>query len=412
MNILIENARVFLGSAASGKSPRADGGSADLCNVAVAGGLIESITPSTVAAPRPPLPVSVTRINAGGRVLFPGFVDCHTHACWFDEHGDHRLDEWDQKRAGTPYLEILRAGGGIMASVRAVRNATQEQLAEQLLTRLMLMLRTGTTTVEVKSGYGLSTEHEIKMLRAVNIARGHFPGTIVPTALLGHALDPDVDREAFVRRTIEETLPAVHEQFGPSIAIDAYCEQGAWSLEECRRLFEAAIDLGHPVRVHADQFSSTGMVPLAISLGARSVDHLEASTADHLAALGRSSTIGVALPACGLHLDDRYANLAALGDGTPCCIATNLNPGSAPCSSMPLVIALATRKNRLSPGHATDAATVHPARLLGFSDRGTIRVGARADLVLFDMLDARAIAFQMAQQPRVVIVAGKVVNGL
>jgi len=276
-------------------------------------------------------------IDARGRVLMPGFVDCHTHACWA---GD-RLDEWELKQRGATYLEILDSGGGIMSTVRAVRHTPEDELADLLAARLVHMLREGTTTIEIKSGYGLSTEHELKMLRAIERAGAVWPGTVVPTACIGHAKVADDER--FVERTIRETLPAVHEAFGP-IAIDAYCERGAWSLEECVRLFEAAADRGHPIRVHADQFNALGMTPWAVEHGALSVDHLEATPAAALERLAASPTLGVMLPCSGFHVDGRYADGRAFIDaGGALAIATNCNPGSAPCASMPMAIALATR---------------------------------------------------------------------
>ena len=202
----------------------------------------------------------------------PAFVIATPIACWA---GD-RLDEWELKRSGATYLELLESGGGIMSTVRAVRASTEETLANLLLERLRVMLRHGTTLVEVKSGYGLSTEAELKMLRAIRAAAQQWPGRLRTTACLGHALDPvEADTESFVQRTIEETLPAVSAEF-PAIPIDAYCEQGAWSLDYCLQLFDSAQQLGHPIRVHADQFHSLGMLPAAIQRGYSSVDHLEA----------------------------------------------------------------------------------------------------------------------------------------
>jgi len=194
-------------------------------------------------------------VDARGRVVMPAFVDCHTHACWAGE----RLDEFDQKLSGATYLEILKSGGGIMSTVRAVRAASEGELAGMLVERLRVMSREGTATVEVKSGYGLTTANELKMLRAIAAAgedaRG-FGVTVVPTALIGHAIDQE--RPGFVERTVGETLDAVHAEF-PGVTIDAYCEEGAWSLGDCQRLFERAMGLGHPCRVHADQFHSLGM---------------------------------------------------------------------------------------------------------------------------------------------------------
>ncbi|MEL6328929.1 MAG: imidazolonepropionase [Planctomycetota bacterium] len=344
-------------------------------------------------------------IEARGRIVMPGFVDCHTHACW----AGSRLDEWQAKLAGASYLELLEAGGGIMSTVRAVREAPAVRLTEDLLARLDTALRHGTTTIEIKSGYGLDTQTELKMLDAIADAAERWAGTIVPTALLGHAIDPD--QPNFIERTIRETLPAVSERY-PGIAVDAYCERGAWSVADCVRLFEKAIELGHPVRVHADQFNSLGMIGEAVRLGARSVDHLEASTPEDLRVLAESGAFGVVLPCAGLHLDDRYADARALLDaGGRVAIATNRNTGSAPCPSMPMTIALACRKNGLAPSEAIDAATRAPAELLGFGDRGVIRVGARADLIVLDHTDERDLAFEFGSNPvRRVFVAGREVD--
>lgn len=366
-------------------------------------------------------PPGATVIDAAGRVLMPGFVDCHTHACWA---GD-RLDEWSMRLAGTPYLDILKAGGGIMATVRAVRDATEEGLVAGLRRRLDAVLRLGTTTVEVKSGYGLTAESELKMLRA--IVRAGAPGsrnarppegspddpslpTIIPTALLGHTIDPDTPR--FVDETIKRTLPAVHKVF-PQIAVDAFCESGAWSLEDTVRLLKRAKVLGHPIRVHADQFNDLGMLPAAVQLGAVSVDHLEASSRTNLDLLAESGTFGVALPCCGFHLDGRYAHLRRfVSAGGLLAIATNLNPGSAPCPSMPMAIALAVRHCGITPAEAIAAATVNAAALLGLSDRGTIAPGQRADLILLRHTDERMLAYEFGSDPvDAVILGGRLVKG-
>ena len=343
-------------------------------------------------------------IDARGRVLMPAFVDCHTHACWA---GD-RFDEFELKLGGASYLDILASGGGIMSTVRAVRAASQQQLTELLLGRLGRMAALGTATVEVKSGYGLSTTDELKMLRAIHDAAQQTSQTIIATFLGAHAIDPD--NPDFIDETIEQTFPAVVEEF-PGIACDAYCEQGAWSLDQTRRLFESARALGCPLRVHADQFHSLGMTPLAVEMGAVSVDHLEATTDPNLQTLADSPTMGVALPACGFHLDDRYAPGRAFVDaGGALALATNYNPGSAPTPSMPFVIALACRKLGLTPAEAIAASTVNAACVLGLQGAlGSIEVGKRADLQLLDIADEREIAYEFATVgPRLVIIDGVV----
>lgn len=345
-------------------------------------------------------------IDAAGGVLLPGFVDAHTHALWA---GD-RLADFELGLAGKGYLEILQAGGGILSTVRAVRAASQAELTELLLRRLNAMLREGTTTIEVKSGYGLATEHELKMLRAIRAAAERFAGTIVITALLGHAKDPE--QPDFVERVVSETLPAVHQEF-PGVAVDAFCEQGAWSVDECRRLLTAARDLGHPLRLHADQFHALGGLELALELGARSVDHLEASAPDALARLAASQTFGVMLPASGFHVDGRFGDGRSFLDaGGKLVLASNCNPGTAPTSSLPFVAALAVRKLGISPAEALRAITATGAELLGLSDRGRVAVGQRADLVLLRHRDERLLAYELGGNPvDLVICAGRVVAG-
>ncbi len=370
-----------------------------------------------------PEEAGVPVLEAGGRVLLPGFVDAHTHACWA---GD-RLEEWAARMSGASYQELLEAGGGILSTVQAVRAASEESLAEALLARLNQALALGTTTMEVKSGYGLDTETELKMLRAIHSAGSRWPGSLVPTACIGHARDPNVP--AFVTQVMEETLPAVNREF-PGVAVDAYCEVGAWSVEECLRLFRAALALGHPVRVHADQFTSMGMVEAAIELGAQSVDHLEASSSETLSRLGAAARrgardrprgpggppprgpAGVLLPVSGFHLDDRYAEGRALVDaGGAVVVATNWNPGSAPSPSIPFAAALAVRKNGLTPNETLTAVTHNAAVLLGFPDRGRIEEGSRGDLVLLEAWDERELTHSVgAPLVRATVCGGRIVQ--
>ncbi len=417
MSLLIRNARVLLAftkppaaplrGAAMGRWPILD-----RADVLIEGERIASVGDSALWELHPDTVV----IEAAGRVLQPAFVDCHTHACWA---GD-RLEEWELRRAGTPYLEILKRGGGIMSTVRAVRAATDRELSDLLGARLHRMLRLGSGTIEVKSGYGLSTRDELRMLRAIANAAGSFPGTVVPTALLGHAIDADAASPAqFIEHTLSTTLPAVHAEF-PGIAIDAYCEQGAWSLEDCRRLFDLARALGHPIRIHADQFNSLGVIALNSEWsrggGAdtcfRSIDHLEATGRESLAELAATATIGVLLPCTGFHTDGRYADGRTFIDaGGAAALATNANPGTSPTFSMPMAIALAVRFNRLSVTEAIAAATVNAAAVLGMSDRGIVTPGSCADLMLLTGTDERLLAYEFGDsQIATLIIGGRLVD--
>lgn len=395
--ILIRNARVL--TLAEGRRPRRRAEAAELSalagdDVLIHNGSVQAIGPSLDPEP------GTRIIEACGRVLMPAFVDCHTHACWA---GD-RLDEWERKQQGATYLEILASGGGIMSTVRAVRAASRQELADTLLGRLNAMLAEGTTACEVKSGYGLSTEDELKMLRAIADAASRWPGRVRMTACIGHAKDPDTP--GFVDRTIRETLPAVHAEF-PGCTIDAYCEQGAWSLDETVRLFEAAAALEHPLRIHADQFNELGMLDAAIGLGAVSVDHLEATSPDALARLADSETMGVMLPCSGFHVDGRYADGRGFIDaGGALAIATNANPGSAPCLSVPMAIALAVRHLGVTAAEAITACTVNAATLLGFDDLGTIEPGHRADLVLLRHTDERQLGYEFGGRHADLVLCG------
>ncbi len=386
--MLIRDARIVTG----------DGSPAYRGSLRVEGERIAELGPSLTPQP------GESVLEAGGRVLLPGFVDAHTHALFA---GD-RLDELELRRQGKSYLEILAAGGGILSTVRAVRQSSERELADRLRERLYWMLEQGTTSMEIKSGYGLSTRDELKMLRAIQRAAEGFPGTVVATALLGHAIDPAVP--GFVEQVVSETLPAVHAEF-PGLCVDAFCEQNAFSLADCRRLFERARELGHPLRLHADQFTSLGGLELARELGARSVDHLEASSREALQALAHSETYGVLLPVTGFHTDGRYADARCFQDaGGKLVLASNCNPGSAPSSSMPFVIALALRKLGLTVLEAIRACTQSAARLLGFSDRGLLAPGMRADLLLLQHRDERLLGYELGGNPvQSVIVAGATV---
>lgn len=404
--LLIRGARV-LTLAASANRPRRGKEMGDLGILPRADILIEDgLITGACASEQTPLmdPTTTSIINADGRVVCPAFIDCHTHLCY----AGSRVDEWSQRLAGVAYLDILKAGGGIMATVRSVRAASEEELKDLLYKRLLALFdKSGTLTVEVKSGYGLSTRDELKMLRAIAACAAvpDFQGRVFATALLGHAIDPD--ESGFVNRVITETLPAITKEFR-GIAVDAFCEQGAWPLADCLRLFHDARAAGHPCRVHADQFNDLGMTRLAAARGFVSVDHLEASLPNSLRALAASGTVGVGLPMCGLHMaDGKFANLRSLIDfGGACAIASNCNPGSAPGSSMPLVMGAAVRHCKLTPAEAIVGATVNAAHVLGLADRGTIEPGQRADLLVLNTRDERSLAHDLGGDPILHIIRG------
>lgn len=406
MSIAIINARILTLDSFGRREPRRGAAMRELGVIKRGWVRCENGRITAIQAGDYPGPFEGQVVDASGNVLLPAFVDCHTHACWA---GD-RFDEFEMSLQGASYLDILKAGGGIMSTVRAVRKASEDELASNLLRKLGGMAALGSGTIEVKSGYGLNTDHELKMLRAIHQASRMTMQTVTGTFMGAHAIDPDNPK--CVEEIIDETLPAVVSEF-PGITCDAFCEKGAWSLEECRRLFEYARELGCPIRVHTDQFNSLGMTRLAIELGAISVDHLEAITPKDLEHLAHSQTMAVCLPCAGFHLDGRYAPARSLVDaGGAVAIATNCNPGSAPTPSMSFVIALACRKLRLTPAEAITAATFNAACVLGLQDTiGSLEVGKRADMTLVDATDERDIAFELAGPgPLAVVLGGDIVH--
>ncbi len=357
-------------------------------------------------APELPVPPDTEVIDADGRVLMPGFVDCHTHAC----HLGDALADWEKELAGTPRADIEKAGGGLPAAVRAVRAATRKQVTAALRPRLDAALRAGTTTLEVKSGLGLTSEQERKILGAIQRAATEWTGTLVPTALLGHAIDGDT--AVFTRHIVREVLPEVWHEF-PGLAVDARCAADAWPVEACVRLLDRARKHGLPIRVTADQHAATGMVPEALNLFARSIDHLEHANRADLQALAASDTFAVMLPGSSFHTGNRYARAGAFVDsGGLLALASDYGPHTAPSPSLAFAIALAVRQAGLTVAEAIVASTVNPATLLGFTDRGVIAPGLRADLVLLRHTDERQLAHEYGDNPvHRVICAGRLVSG-
>lgn len=347
-------------------------------------------------------------LDLDNRLVLPAWVDCHTHACW----AGSRLSEWESQLAGASYQDILAKGGGILSTVRAVRAQDQVDLTNDLHARVGRMQAFGSGTIEVKTGYGLTTEHELRMLRAIHAVSLDSDALIVGTFLGAHAIDPH--QQDFIDLIIEDTLPAVVEEF-PGITCDAFLEEGAWSLADTTRLFTRASELGCPLRLHTDQFNSLGGVPMAVEMSARSVDHLEAISSQDINSLADSDTVGVILPASGFHLDGRYAPGRSLIDaGVPLAIATNSNPGSAPTPSIPMAIAIACRHCGLLPAEAITASTWNASCVLGLdSEVGSIEAGKRADLQVIDERNERAIAWEFgAVPPPIVLLRGQPVQFL
>ena len=355
-------------------------------------------------------------IDATGKVVCPGFVDPHTHLVWV---GD-RAAEFEQRVAGATYMEIMEAGGGIMATVRETREASVDALVAAARPRLDRMLAHGTTTVEVKTGYGLETEVELRQLEAIVALDRSHPATVVPTFLGAHAIPPAYrDRpDAYVDLIVEEMLPAVAEK-ASALEIDlpfcdVFCEEGAFDLAQTRRILEAARDLGFPLKVHVDEFKALGGTRLAVELGAASADHLVKTAPEDVAALGRAETVAVSLPCTpfGLGHTTYTPARALLAAGATLALATDCNPGTAWNESIPFVIALACRFLRLTPAQALVAVTLNAARALNLSaSRGSLTPGYAADLLLLDVPDYRHVGYRFGTNPvALVIKDGEVVH--
>jgi imidazolonepropionase len=349
--------------------------------------LVHGATLASVGPMRdlPSLGPDVEEFDGSGLSAIPGLVDCHTHPAFA---GD-RAHEFSLRAAGATYEELLAAGGGILSTTRATRAAGADALLEIVARHRDAMLAHGTTTFEGKSGYGLDRDTELAQLEAVAAAGG------VPTWLGAHAVPPEhPDADAYVDWAIADVLPAAAEL---AVAADVFVERGAFGIEPARRYLEACAAAGLALRLHGDQLTEMGAVPLALELGARSVDHLESTGADGVAALGRSDVAAVLLPVAALYLDRPMPPARALVDaGAIVALATDFNPGSAFCESLAVVSTLACTQLGLSPEEALGAMTVNAAHVLGFPDRGRLEPGLRADVVLLDAPDWRHLAYHLA----------------
>ena len=342
-------------------------------------------------------------IDAGGRVVCPGFVDPHTHVVYAGE----RIDEFEMRIGGASYMEIMAAGGGIVSTMKMTRQATVEELAAESRPRLAAMLALGTTTVEIKTGYGLDTATEIKMLQAIEALAKEGPTDVVPTFLGAHAIPPEFKGRggAYTDLVVEEMLPRAAAWYGDSwfarqgrpFFNDVFCEANAFDLAQSRRILEAGQRLGLRPKIHAGEFTALGGVSLAVELGATSADHLDVLTEEERQQLAGSDTVGVLLPAVNFNLGSSdFADGRGLIDaGAAVALSTDINPGSAPCPSMPLVMAIAARYQRLLPAEAMNASTINAAYAVGLGEQvGSIEAGKQADLLILEAADYRHLAYQ------------------
>jgi imidazolonepropionase len=348
-------------------------------------------------------------LDASGGCVLPGFVDPHTHPV----SAGSREDEFDRRLRGETYMEIARSGGGINSTVRATRKASSKELLATTLDRLDRFLAHGTTTIEAKSGYGLDLETELRMLEVIRDADGIHPIDLHPTCLAAHEIPPEYrgDPETWVQRLVDEIHPGIARS-GLAEAVDVFCEEGVFDLEQTRRLLVDADRFGWRIHLHADELTPLGGAELAVDLGALSADHLMCITPEGVAALARSDTVAVLLPGTSFFLRSPWAPARALVDaGCAVALATDCNPGSSPTESMPMILALATLGMGLGVAEAVTASTLNAAAAIGRADEiGTIEVGKRADLIILDAPTFHHLVYHFGINPvRHVVKEGRVV---
>jgi imidazolonepropionase len=338
-------------------------------------------------------------VSAGHRVVVPGFVDCHTHLVF----AAYRLDEYEWRVAGTPYAEIAARGGGIAKSVGHVRAMGEQELLAVSTARLRSAILYGTTTIEIKSGYGLDLENELKQLRVVRALAASHPVTIVPTFLGGHAIPPEFreKREDYVRLLTDVMIPAVVRENLAEFN-DVFCETGAFSREESERILRSGQRAGLKARMHAEELTDTGGAVLAAEIGAASADHLKKIGPEGINRMAAAGVFGVLLPGTsfGLPSLDFAPARAMLAAGMRLAIATDFNPGSSTSESMPMMIAIACSHMRLSPAEAISMATYNPAFVLGRErEVGSLEAGKRADFIVLNAVDHRELANHFGINP-------------
>jgi imidazolonepropionase len=388
-DVLYENLRFYPMTAGA----KADGGATDpAASPAAAAGSCFAVTDGRFSAVGEPVSAA-RRIDLGGRAVLPGFVDCHTHLVYA---GDRRV-EHARRRAGASYEEIAAAGGGILSTVRAVRAASEDELVDQSLPRAEALLREGVTTLEIKSGYGLDLETELKMLRAARRLGTLLPLTVRTTFLGAHTVPAGRTRADYLAEVVDVMLPAVVTE-GLADAVDIFVESIAFGLDDLRALAAAAARQGLPLRVHAEQLSSQGATALAAELGALSCDHLEYASPADVAAMAAAGTVAVLLPGAYYFLRERRPPPVAelRSAGVPMAVASDVNPGSSPIVSLLANLHMAGVLFGLGPAEALAGVTRHAAQALGLgADRGRIEPGLRADFTVWDFDDPSLLLYQL-----------------
>ncbi len=356
------------------------------------------------------------KLDLGGRVALPGFIDSHTHLI----HAASRAEEYELKIAGASYEEIARKGGGILNSVKKLRAATSEALKSRAMAALRQFAAQGTTTVEAKSGYGLDVASELKILRLHKELAAEQPVEIVSTFLGAHVVPPEYrgkadGAERYLKLIEENLLPEIGERRLAEFC-DVFCDRGAFTVEQSKRVLQAGRQWGLEPRMHAEQLSRTGAARLAILLRAASCDHLQHVNKSDIRALGKSQTVATLLPGCDFHLGlKRYAPARALIDaGAIVALATDYNPGTSPTLSMPMILSLACTQLRMTPAEAITAATINAAYALRREKQaGSLEVGKQADIAVFEVADYREIPYYFGvNHCWMTVKRGRVIHGV
>jgi imidazolonepropionase len=348
------------------------------------------------------------RLDARGALLTPGLIDCHTHLVY----AGNRANEFEMRSRGMSYADIARAGGGILSTVKATREATNAELRAVSAARLKALMSEGVTTVEIKSGYGLDVDNELRCLRIARSLAADHAVSIATTLLAAHAVPPEFKGRAdeYVEQVCERMIPRAASE-GLASAVDGFCETIAFTREQVRRVFEAAQLHGLRVKLHADQLSDAGGAELAAQFGALSADHLEYASEAGVAALAKAGCVAVVLPGAFYFLRETRAPPIELlrKHGVPMAVATDCNPGTSPTTSILTTMNMACTLFGLTPEEALAGATCHAASALGLDDRGSLEQGSRADFAVWDADEPVQLAAQIAgQKPRCVAFEGRV----
>jgi len=364
--------------------------------IAIFGGVIAGLGPMTALDPQAEVKAE---LDGEGALLTPGLIDCHTHLV----HAGHRAREFELRLQGASYEEIARAGGGIVSTVRQTREAVPADLMAQSARRLANLMAHGVTTVEIKSGYGLSLKDELKQLKVARDLAQRMPVNIRTTLLAAHAVPPEYTGRAddYIEHVVQHILPEA-ARLRLADAVDAFCETIGFDLLQTRRVFQAARNLGLPVKLHAEQLSNMGGAALAAEFGALSADHLEHVDEPGVMAMARAGTVAVMLPGAYYFLRDTHVPPIDLfrHHGVPMAVATDCNPGTSPSTHLPLMMNMACTLFRMTPAEALLGVTRVAAQALGLqSSRGTIELGKRADLCLWDIDHPAELSYAIGSSP-------------